>query len=276
MALVRQGIDHCSPPDTPWEGRWETAALVGLAGSRTAKESDPAADTSDWEDRNLVALAVQRALATVLAVLALAPWAGPRPWADVPESEHLVSHPADFSRGWAFARSGYRCQLQLDIGDYGVVRFIGAPGQPLRFEVIGHRDLFLDGPVAVHRRTPSWHPEHPWREPLGSVAEALGGGLSAADPLASEILLALYGGFEAELSRGSRFAPSRPVSVMLTNRDLRRHYGPFVDCYRGPELADWSRWSARASTTPRAPRSSMPAPVPSSMRSPPTCNAIPR
>ena len=89
-------------------------------------------------------------------------------------------HAAQFGEGvsgsWEFVESGAVCRLQHPVGDYGMARFTGVAGQPLEFEVLGHRDLFAPGSVNLFRVAPPWHAQFPSDEALGEVAHLTGGG----------------------------------------------------------------------------------------------------
>lgn len=147
---------------------------------------------------------------------------------------------ANLSGHWRFVAEEPRCVLELDVPDFGIARFVGTRGQPLRFEVLGHRRLFTEGAVDVFRVAPFWHASHPSRARLGAVEQVSAGKVQAAEGVATEMLMSLYGGYQAELAREGWFAADRRVGVTLTNLDLRSHYGEFVDCYRGPPLPDFA------------------------------------
>ena len=68
---------------------------------------------------------------------------------------------ADLDSPWRFINDGADCRLEQQLGSYGTARFMGVTGQPLRFEVVGHRDLFAEGAIDVVQTSPEWHPDHP-------------------------------------------------------------------------------------------------------------------
>jgi outer membrane protein OmpA-like peptidoglycan-associated protein len=140
--------------------------------------------------------------------------------------------------GWSFERRDGACVLERPVPGYGTVRFAAAPGAPLRLEVLGNRQLFADGPVALYRVTPAWHPAHPQRTALGEVTERAGTGLLIGEPLATRVLNALHQGFEAHLLHDAWYGGE--ARVRLANVHLRRHHETFLQCLRSPVADGWS------------------------------------
>lgn len=140
---------------------------------------------------------------------------------------------------WSFSRVDGSCRLEAGLGNFGAARFLGLPGQPLRFEVLGHRDLFAPGPVNLFRVAPPWHGQHPAAEPLGEVPHLAGGGVVMTDPVATQVLMDLYAGFDAHLSRRAWYSPAHVV-VKVSSMSLRAEYQNFVDCLRGVLANSWA------------------------------------
>ena len=147
---------------------------------------------------------------------------------------------ADLDSPWQFVSSGSDCRLEQQLGSYGTARFLGTSGQPLRFELLGHRDLFAEGPVNVQLRAPEWHPEFPAQRSLGTALHITGGGIAASDPVAMRILIALKQGHEIWLFRDAWFAEGQAVSVRLTSVGVGSRYWQFTECFSGPVLRSWA------------------------------------
>jgi outer membrane protein OmpA-like peptidoglycan-associated protein len=147
---------------------------------------------------------------------------------------------ADLTDAWQFVSDGGDCRLEQELDSYGVARFLGVRGHSLKFELIGHRDLFSDGPVDVYQRTPQWHPDHPDQQLLGQALHVAGGGIAASDPVATRILLGLFEGYDISLSRQAWFAQDQQVGVKLTSVGLREGYPTFTRCFKGPLLRSWA------------------------------------
>lgn len=147
---------------------------------------------------------------------------------------------ADLDKPWQFVSSGADCRLEQPLGSYGTARFLGTSGQPLRFELLGHRDLFAEGPVTVQQRSPEWHPDFPARRSLGKALHVPGGGIAASDPVATRILIALKQGHEIWLERDAWFAEGQAISVKLTPVGVGSSYWQFTECFSGPVLRSWA------------------------------------
>ena len=140
---------------------------------------------------------------------------------------------------WRFLEQGSACILEQRVSDYGVARFIGAFGEPLLFEVVGHRDLMAAGPVAVQRVAPPWHPAFPQREDLARLDHLPSFNLTASDAPALQLLLSLYEGFDAQLREASVYAEDESILLTVHAVRLRPHYEAFVACYRGERAKGW-------------------------------------
>lgn len=158
-----------------------------------------------------------------------------------------VAVPADaaqFSDGvgasWILGTAGGACTLEQRVGDYGVARFSGVVGQPLRLEVLGHRDLFAPGPVDLHRVAPAWHANYPSTEPVARVPHRSGGAVRATDPIATEVLMSLYEGFDTHVARAGWYAPHSEVAVEISSVSFRPLYEKFIDCFRGVSADSWA------------------------------------
>ena len=124
--------------------------------------------------------------------------------------------------------------------DYGEVRFSGVVGQPLRFEVLGYRDLFAPGPVEVLRVAPPWHASYPSTEVITQIPHRSGGALRATDPIATRILMNLYEGFDTHLARSGWYAPNTAVAVEISSVNFRLLYEQFIDCFHGTSASSWA------------------------------------
>ena len=152
---------------------------------------------------------------------------------------------AEFTGGvgaaWEFAARGQQCTLQQSLGDYGVARFSGTRGQGLHFELLGHRELFGDGAVELLRVAPPWHAEFPAQRVLGKLDHLGGSGLRVADPVATQILMALFEGFDARLQTASWYAGSdAPVAVQVSSVGFRALYEDFIHCAQGSPVMGWA------------------------------------
>jgi outer membrane protein OmpA-like peptidoglycan-associated protein len=141
---------------------------------------------------------------------------------------------------WQFVSSGSFCHLEQQLGGYGVARFLGTPGQPMRFELIGHRDLFAEGPVEVVQSAPAWHPQHPSERPLGEALHVSRAGIAAADPVATRMLVALKQGYDLQLRRAAWYAQGQDVVVRLSGTGAPGRYREFTACCSGPVLRSWA------------------------------------
>jgi outer membrane protein OmpA-like peptidoglycan-associated protein len=152
--------------------------------------------------------------------------------------------------GWNFRKADGACTLEQYVRDFGMARFTGVPGSPLRFELLTHRDLFAAGSVAVHRVAPPWHRKYPDRQKLAPLPHVSGTGLLVADPLATRLLMALYSGYEAHLQHDSWYsAPvadesAEPaggsVAVRIGSVKFRAGYEAFAECFRGAAAYGWT------------------------------------
>lgn len=147
---------------------------------------------------------------------------------------------ADLDSPWRFVNDGADCRLEQQLGSYGTARFMGVTGQPLRFEVVGHRDLFAEGAIDVVQTSPEWHPDHPQQQLLGQAMHLTGGGIAAGDPIATRVLLGLFGGHDIWMVRHAWFAEDQAVGVKLASIGLRGHYWQFTECFKGPLLRSWA------------------------------------
>ncbi len=156
----------------------------------------------------------------------------------------MLGHGAEFSDGvgatWTLSTTSGNCVLEQGVGGYGEARFLGIRGQPLRFEVLGHRDLFAPGPVDVLRVAPPWHADFPSTDVITQLAHSSGGAIGATDPVATRILMNLYEGFDTHLARSGWYAPDTAVAVEISSVNFRPLYEHFIDCFRGPSAGSWA------------------------------------
>lgn len=141
---------------------------------------------------------------------------------------------------WQFVSSASFCHLEQQLGGYGVARFLGTPGQPMRFELIGHRDLFAEGPVEVVQISPAWHPEFPAQRSIGEALHVPRGGIAAADPVATRMLVALKQGYDVQLQRAAWYAQGQDIAVRLSGTGVPGRYREFTACFSGPVLRSWA------------------------------------
>lgn len=130
------------------------------------------------------------------------------------------------------------CMLEQAVKDFGTVRFVGTPGNPLRLELLGHRDVFAAGDVALARVTPPWHPDYPDEQTLGETDQRAGSMLLVPDPLATRVLMSLYDGYEAHVEHATWYGDS--AGLRIGNVYLRPHYEAFAACLRDATAAGWS------------------------------------
>lgn len=147
---------------------------------------------------------------------------------------------ASVDQPWRFAQTTSTCHLEQQLGSYGTARFLGTPGRPLRFELIGHRDLFADGSVAVIQSSPDWHPRHPFERPLGDALHVPQGGIAASDPIATRMLVALKQGYDLLLVRSAWFEQDQDIVVRLAGVGAPARYEQFTACFSGPVLRSWA------------------------------------
>src|SRR6056297_2257508 len=148
-----------------------------------------------------------------------------------------------FSEGvdapWSFRESGGICILERAVQDFGTVRFSAVPGGPLRLEILGHRDVFAAGAVSLYRVAPPWHEEHPRRHALGEAQGRAGSGILVGEPLATQVLMTLYEGYEAHIRHAAWYGGE--ADVRIGNVHLRSRYETFAGCLRGIEAAGWAQ-----------------------------------
>lgn len=139
---------------------------------------------------------------------------------------------------WAYAERAGRCLLEQPVRDFGTVRFVGAPGGAVHLEVLGHREVFADGAVGFYRVAPPWHPKHPDETLLGRVDQRAGSTLLVNDPLATQVLMALYEGYEAHLQHAAWYGGE--AQLRIGNAHLRPRYDAFASCLQGAAAAGWA------------------------------------
>jgi outer membrane protein OmpA-like peptidoglycan-associated protein len=121
-----------------------------------------------------------------------------------------------------------------------VARFLARAGEPLQFELVGHRDLVQAGSVAVNQIAPAWHPRHPRETPVGVLEHLPGFRLTAADPEASAILLGLYDGYDTELRHHAFFGPPGTLWLRIGAMRMRPAYREFMACWQGGGGVGWA------------------------------------
>lgn len=146
----------------------------------------------------------------------------------------------DVGSPWSVRQADGLCLLEQPLRDFGAIRFVGAPGAPLRLEVLGHRDVFAAGAVGLVRVAPPWHPSHPEREPLGETEQRSGSSVLIGDPLATRVLMALYEGYEAHLEHTAWYGGE--ASVRIGNQHLRPRYETFARCLQDATARGWSEF----------------------------------
>lgn len=139
---------------------------------------------------------------------------------------------------WSVREADGLCMLEQSARDFGVIRFVGAPGVPLRLELLGHREVFADGPVGLYRVAPPWHPEHPDERSLGVSEQRAGSSVLVPDPLATRVLMALYDGFEAHVQHAAWYGGD--AAIRIGNEHLRGEYEAFARCLEDATARGWS------------------------------------
>lgn len=146
----------------------------------------------------------------------------------------------DVGSPWSVRQADGLCLLETPLRDFGAIRFVAAPGAPLRLEVLGHRDVFAAGAVGLVRVAPPWHPSHPERELLGETEQRSGSSVLIGDPLATRVLMALYQGYEAHLEHTAWYGGE--ASVRIGNQHLRPRYETFARCMQDATARGWSEF----------------------------------
>ncbi len=166
---------------------------------------------------------VSRCLGVVIAALLLAHPAHADPRFVAPAHTPLEA-------GWHFHahRSSQRrnapaevCVLRREVDHFGAVKFVGAPGEMLRFVVEPHRDLFASGAVATSVSAPVWHPDYPHEETRPPLPHVDRGRASAGDPQATQLLMDLYAGYELHIRQVPWYAEQRPERLAFTGSSQR-------------------------------------------------------
>ncbi|MEQ8859269.1 MAG: OmpA family protein [Pseudomonadales bacterium] len=139
---------------------------------------------------------------------------------------------------WSVSEAHGLCRLEQAVRDFGVIRFVGAPGVPLRLEVLGHRELFAAGPVSVYRVAPPWHPAHPERIEIGASDQRAGSSVLIPEPLATRALMALYEGYETHLQHPAWYGGD--ADIRIGNEHLRAQYETFASCLQDATALGWS------------------------------------
>lgn len=145
---------------------------------------------------------------------------------------------ADPGSAWAVREADGLCLLEQPVRDFGAIRFVGAPGVPLRLEVLGHRAVFAEGAVTVSRVAPPWHPEHPQRTVIGETSQRAGSAVLIGEPLATRALMALYEGFETHLEHPAWYGGQ--ADLRIGNEHLRGRYEEFARCLQDATAQGWS------------------------------------
>lgn len=146
----------------------------------------------------------------------------------------------DLGTPWTFSSRDGMCLLERPVRDFGTVRFVGVPGEPLRLEVLGHRVLFAAGEVSLSSAAPPWRPDYPSERELGSARQEAGSVLLVPDPLATRVLMSLYDGYEAHMHHAAWYGGE--ADVRIGNEYLRPHYESFARCLRSVTSAGWSAY----------------------------------
>lgn len=147
-------------------------------------------------------------------------------------------HAQGLGTPWTVREADGLCMLEQPIRDFGAIRFVGAPGVPLRLEVLGHRELFAAGPVTVYRVAPPWHPHHPERQALGETSQRAGSAVLIGEPLATQALMALYDGYEAHVQHAAWYGGE--ADIRIGNEYLRGRYEAFARCLQDATARGWS------------------------------------
>ena len=144
---------------------------------------------------------------------------------------HALTFEVRLDGRWQFEKTGEACVLQRALGEYGEVRFTGAPGRVLQMQVLPLRDLFGAGAVTAQAVAPEWHQAHPAVAVRGDLHHVNGGVVSARDPVATSLLMDLYGGYAVKLTQPSWFG-GRPVEISVSPVRFRAAYDAFASCFQ--------------------------------------------
>lgn len=189
------------------------------------------------------------ALGVVLACFALAWVAAAAPWRAVlaqesadPGSAAAMVLGAGIDADWDFFQQNGLCVLEQRIPDFGTARFFGGTGTELVFELMGHRILAAAGTVHVRELTPTWHPGFPAQRAIGAMGEVMRNGASGGEPLAGELLMSLYRGYDLQLGPFGTQPEVVPAGfeVRVSAARFRALYGPFLACTRNPRAHSWA------------------------------------
>ncbi len=144
---------------------------------------------------------------------------------------HALEFDADLGGAWQFTEEQGVCVMQRPLGQYGLVRFSGEPGRGLQLQVVPNRDLFSHGRIVAVAAAPEWHGAHPHTVERGAMRHVRGGVVSAGDPLATSLMMDLYGGYAVRISQEAWFA-DKPVALALSPVRFRVAYDQFAGCYQ--------------------------------------------
>ena len=132
---------------------------------------------------------------------------------------------------WTFSNAGNRCQLEHDLGGFATARFVGVPGEGVRFELLPTRDLFGAGGVMATAVAPEWHPAWPDARERGLLDHVEGGAVSAAEPLATALLMDLRQGRQIRVTAQAGYGDGEDgVAATVSPVRFANSYGEFLGC----------------------------------------------
>ncbi len=134
---------------------------------------------------------------------------------------------------WQARESEGQCLLEVPVNDYGMARFVAGPGLPLRFELIGRRDLLASHGVSARTVAPSWHPRYPHSGAWQRVDHVPGYGVGIDNPQASRLLMDFYEGFEQQLGANGVYGTAPSLLLTLSVIKFRAAYDDFMRCQQG-------------------------------------------
>ena len=64
--------------------------------------------------------------------------------------------------------------------------------------------------------------------------------MEATDPIATQVLMNLYNGFDTHLARSGWYAENSAVAVEISSVNFRPLYEQFINCFRGVAASSWA------------------------------------
>ncbi len=139
--------------------------------------------------------------------------------------------------------SGF-CELALTVAEYGEARFVSNATSPLSFEFQSRKDFFATTTtLAVSKKTPEWHPQHPTEIEMGHGYHIVDGGVIVREPLATAMLLALGEGFDVTLGGPTKVRDPASLYLLMRAQGLRPGLGEYLKCAQSAVDVSWAHVS---------------------------------